>query len=354
MIRDRKMKVRRRFRFGFTLVELLVVIGVIAILIALLLPSTRGAREAARRMSCSNNIKQLGLALHNYHSAYDQFPVAMGGGKVDRLSGLVRLLPQMEQQAAWEKISSQLEAGDTDYPPMGPEPWVSSYRPWRYQIPTLQCPSSLNEPTGFGTTNYTFSIGDVARNIHQPILARGAFACRRSTRFDDIADGLANTIAMAEIGTPGERTTYGHYATGRPDSVLNDPASVLLVRDENRSRFYADAVELGPRGGRWADGAAGVSLVNTILPPNSPSCAVGGKMAVDGIYSAGSFHYGGGHVLMADGAVIFITDSIESGDQSHPALGAESLPEQPYASPYGLWGALGTASGEGKELPGEI
>lgn len=350
-------------RSGFTLVELLVVIGIIGILIGLLLPSTRGAREAARRMSCSNQLKQIGLALNSYHSSHQHFPSAMGGtghggsplhGNSNRLSGLVALLPFVEHQTAWETISAPSNFDSVSYPPMGPAPWISSYEPWRYQISTYQCPSSVPEKTGFGQINFAFCIGDTARRIHRPTKQRGALACRLTTRLRDILDGTSNTILMTEIGTQSGRSKRGQYATGQPSTILDAPYMCLDLLDETKPNFYAEAVSLGKpgRGGRWADGAAGFTLVNTVLPPNSPSCAVGGKIAVDGIYSAGSNHQGGGHILMADGAVLFITDSIEAGNRDASTLTLEPLDEssaEREASPFGLWGALGTANG-GEEI----
>ncbi len=169
-----------------------------------------------------------------------------------------------------------------------------------------------------------------------------------TSRFKDIKDGLANTIAMGEIGTPLDRMVKGEFAIEQPASILDNPGLCLSVRDSERPAFYSQDVPLGEpgRGGVWADGAAGFSLINTVLPPNSPSCAVTGVDAVDGIYSAGSFHQGGGHVLMTDGAVIFMTESVEAGDQSQPTLKSQELAEGTVPSPYGLWGALGTAAGE--------
>ena len=138
----------RKERSGFTLVELLVVIAIIGILVGLLLPAVQAAREAARRMSCSNNFKQIGLALHNYHSAFKQFPMQMGGTYVDgssgpsatqngfRLSWIPAILPFIEQQAIWEQISNPygfnadgVTPRATPWPPMGPQPWNTGYRP---------------------------------------------------------------------------------------------------------------------------------------------------------------------------------------------------------------------------------
>ena len=340
---------------GFTRVELLAVVIIIAILLALLLPPTRGSRDVVRRMACGNNIKQVGLALHNYHAAYNQLPAAMGGtgfgttlltGNANRLSGLVALLPFVEQQHLWEQISIPTKFNGWLYPAMGPTPWTSGYTPWKTQIDTLLCPSSYGDDTGLGTTNYTFCIGDMAREIHEPTVKRGMFACRTTTCFEDVVDGLANTVAMCEIGPAQNSSVNGQFATLQPLTILDNPSLIRDLCDPKKPDLYLSNLKLGNpgRGGRWADGAAGYSLVNTILPPNSPSCSINGTESVDGLYSAGSPHQGGCHVLMADGAVRFITDSIDAGNQSQPTLTVEEMAKSEMPSPFGLWGAMGTAS----------
>ncbi len=121
---------KSKFRQAFTLVELLVVIAIIGVMVGLLLPAVQAAREAARRMSCGNNFKQLGLGLHNYHAAYNRLPQHGGGTPSGPaihnqlfLSILVPMLPFVEQQSLWEQISNQLVVGSTTYPPMGPVMW---------------------------------------------------------------------------------------------------------------------------------------------------------------------------------------------------------------------------------------
>lgn len=337
------MNVRKQTKGnGFTLVELLVVIAIIGILVGLLMPAMRTSGDAARRMSCSNQLRQLGLAMHNYHSAYEQLPMAMGGtgvganqrmGNANQISGLVGLLPFIEQQSAWEKIASPMTINGFTYPAFGPAPWVSQYDPWRYELQNLRCPTSPTDAVNFGMTSYTFCIGNQPSDVHRPKVANGMFACGLTTRFRDIADGLSNTIAMTEIShrvDNQDRGIAGCIAIDQPGVILEPFERVNELLDLERPHLFSDQVPLARygRGSRWADGAAGYSLMQTVLPPNSVNVAIGGSVMVDGLYSAGSFHHGGAHVLVGDGAVKFIVNSVD-----HPEHGV------------GLWSALGSASG---------
>ncbi len=164
-------------RSGFTLVELLVVIAIIGVMVGLLLPAVQAAREAARRMSCGNNFKQLGLGIHNYHAAYNQLPIhgtgtatpsgsAVGVPGTNRLdlSMLVGLLPFVEQQALWAGEQSHFQWICCH----GPWPnrsladhATAAYAPWMTDIPTFRCPSDpgIGLPS-HGRTNYAACLGD--------------------------------------------------------------------------------------------------------------------------------------------------------------------------------------------------
>ncbi|TWT76663.1 hypothetical protein CA13_71600 [Planctomycetes bacterium CA13] len=384
------MNFSTRRRRGFTLVELLVVIAIIGVLVGLLLPAVQAAREAARRMSCSNNFKQIGLGLHNYHSAFGMLPKQSGGtynlgpGNNDNIiSWLVCLTPFIEQQALWESISNPYGFNRDGTPrvptfnSMGPIPWDRNYLPWLTQVPGYRCPSDPNLPTSTSCamTNYAACLGDTVNEIHfgginsngVPHTAqnggnnpwnearlkafdRGTFFCRHFTRFRDILDGLANTMAAGEICTgDGRFETFSHMAVDGNfrDLPPNHWESNGWINPE-RPRFWK--TEGGPtlmgwdtyqrRGCSWADGRPYYTSMNTVRPPNS--YIVGRWEDADCIAPPSSRHQGGCHILMGDGAVKFVTDSIESGDQSVKALGDPYNNHPGLESPYGVWGAMGT------------
>lgn len=339
----------RSKRRGFSLKELLVVIFIISAGLFLLVPAMHRGRGDARRINCSNHLKQMIIALHNFHDTFGHLPSAMGGtgagGNQGRLSGMVDLLPMIEQSALYDEI----QRGDpaNGIPPGGPVPWDKSYPPWQTPQQYLQCPSAPITTQDFQPINYAFCIGDVAVDLHQLPKLRGPFAPGLTATFKDIADGMSNTIALAEIGTAQQRDVQGQYAIDLPVAILNDPGIGLRTITSNKQSYRKNVpLHQYGRGYNWADGAAGPGLVNTILPPNGPSCAVAGKGPVDGIYSAGSYHSGGVNVAFCDGSVHFITDDIDCGNSAAAPPTAQDYAEQSIASPFGLWGAMGTMDGE--------
>ena len=332
-----------RQRNAFTLLELLVVVTIIAVLLALLLPFITRSREAARRMSCANNFKQIGLAIQNYDAAFKQMPSLMSGTKSNghRLSGLVALLPFLESSPRWDLISNPASFNGVSYPAMGPPPTDKNYGPWLEQIPTYSCPSEYGPPSVFGRTNYTFNVGDQITGLYDNKgvdTVRGPFAPGLQIKVQDIRDGLSNTVLMTEIANKIDDHVIGNISVGHGSGLSKGPSTCFQTTVPDYPILFRDEVTTDSvgRGGSFADGSGGVGWVTTILPPNSPSCAIQQQPLYEGVFSAASRHPGGANVLFGDGAVVFITETIDTGDTNKPPV---SIDEQ---SPYGLWGALGT------------
>ncbi|QDS93292.1 Type II secretion system protein G precursor [Roseimaritima multifibrata] len=362
---------RKHFsRQGFTLVELLVVIAIIGVLVGLLLPAVQAAREAARRMQCGNNLKQLGLALHNYHSSNEQFPMHLGGtspgtdtstdaafltGNNRQLSFLVGLLPQLEQGPLYDEIRTP-----TGFPSMGPDPRYAGFTPWSTQLAALRCPSDSGTATSgqTGRTNYGPNLGDnpIAAGfggfnkfgVGDPDRAhcRGAFFPRLAMQFRDFKDGTSNTVHVAELATDDGTGILRTQAIVNLGAIWGGgmgpakaPACIATI-DAADPQYYLSPVATGNvigRGSHWASGVPMYSGITTIRPPNAESCADAGPGSA-GQFAAGSNHPGGCQVLMVDGSVKFVGETIDTGDQ---ALAAQTGGRK---SNYGVWGAVGTRS----------
>ncbi|MBR9802246.1 DUF1559 domain-containing protein [bacterium] len=338
------MSLTRHRRSGFTLIELLVVIAIIAILVALLLPAVQQAREAARRSSCKNNLKQLGLALHNYHDTFSVFPFRQGGpghGNGERWSANVHLLPNLEQGALYDAFMARAAQSGVSLSPW--EQWtVNGIQPTTQTVPAFLCPSDTNtDPVGDqGPSNYSYCAGDSWDSVNSAN-PRGMFGYRSKVRMRDITDGTSNTVAMAEVVRPLSARKQGDVANNIGDAAFTSP-QVCLDTWDDAAREFVSGQSLVPAdqkvGYRWPDGGLNFSSVLNALPPNrGPSCATSGD-ASNGLITSASRHQGGVQALMADGSVRFVSENIDSGNPSagKPTSGP---------SPYGIWGALSTKSG---------
>ncbi|WP_144055183.1 DUF1559 domain-containing protein [Rhodopirellula baltica] len=358
----------------------------------MLLPAVQNAREASRRMQCSNRLKQVALAVHSYHSTFRHLPI-QGGGTSERggirtitekdcnhhrLNYAVAILPQLGQQALWEEISTPtVHPGGRTFPAMGPVPWFNDlpigfpflYRPWETELASLRCPSDP-APAGFsGAINYAACMGDgiseigcaykkrqwLAANDVAPLkyddtTKRGLFANWHAFSWRDCTDGLSSTLLLGEIAvSQGDHAVISNVLNEVP-GIVDDPQACRRGVDPANPGFFVQGADLESRGRRWADAAVTFSGFNTVLPPNSPSCTQVPTSTqhpnwFGGVFSAGSHHVGGANVAMADGSVRFISDSIDSQSKNQPPSSVyqgntENSPGS--KSPYGVWGAMGT------------
>ena len=359
---------------GFTLVELLVVIAIIGILVGLLLPAVQAAREAARRMQCSNNLKQLGLAAHNYESTYRVFPSAMNGPIVQPASwdgswessrghhsAWLQMLPQYEQGALYNSIAAgPQEGGMSRARPFGPHS-LRPYSLYRTRISALLCPSDPGaQGNGWSNdqapVNYATNFGDSTRGEDGvdngewgSTRPRGMFgiiwgepgmrAGGRARSHASVTDGTSNTIMFSEITIfMGVGRIKGHYTMMPSATFRATPIACMQTRGPNGTIVGPLPPSHHRHGESWASGFTMNSGFTTILPPNAPSCANAQGEWQEGIYSANSYHTGGVNSVNVDGSVRFISDSIDTGNLSIPVPTAGP-------SPYGIWGALGTCAG---------
>jgi prepilin-type N-terminal cleavage/methylation domain-containing protein len=354
----------KALRRAFTLIELLVVIAIIAILVALLLPAVQQAREAARRAQCKNQMKQLGIAIHNYHDVFSCAPLGStpaGGGiggnpnQIRRYSAHLALLPFQDQAGLYEATMTNLEpaGGNT-------ASWQNSVPAVSARLPSLLCPSDPASSIDGRKmkTNYMFCHGDNAWdqnpgwNGNGGRGIRGFFTCiknngqgGRARNFRDVLDGLSNTVMMGErivakagansISTGATTTTVSQGGRHKPSDCLASvgPGGVYTNLGNGTGARLA--------GVRAFDGAPPFTTVNTIIGPNGPSCKHQNNNAHDrdGVFTMTSQHAGGVHALMGDGAVRFVSDGIDTGDLTRqPVTGGAP-------SPYGVWGALGSVAG---------
>ncbi|MCC6511362.1 MAG: DUF1559 domain-containing protein [Pirellulaceae bacterium] len=302
-----------RVRAAFTLVELLVVIAIIGILVGLLLPAVQAAREAARRMQCSNNLKQMGLAMHNYESAFKRLPSGnmVGASFTVGLSVHSRLLPMMEQSAAYKMVNFNFAYNH-----------VNNDAARLQRISTFMCPSDnfSQLPTTLGGPNSYYAnsgtnilAGSPPTSSSDPNFGmpecNGLFYRDSKVRMADILDGLSNTFAFSErVGGDGNNGISTPISdTFQPGT---NPANADEARRDCMNVNVADLSRQGYSnvGAPWLQAYHSTTLYYHVLPPNTRSCMFPpGRIAT----TAGSRHTGGVMASVADGSVQFVSSSID-------------------------------------------
>jgi prepilin-type N-terminal cleavage/methylation domain-containing protein len=358
---------------GFTLVELLVVIAIIGVLIALLLPAVQAAREAARRMQCTNHLKQITLSLHNYHDINNGLPAGQGGimgvWNMSHLSPLWAVLPFIEQPQlfdVWKNyIDSCAEFSATDA--NGTTVYGRSFSAdggfegnYSY-ISTYICPSDPNGHAEAGWNsnmksrfNYAWCGGDccvwLPTGPNGQVRTRGVFGRNLYDSFAAATDGTSNTVVYSErCGSIG---WYDDHVRGGMNNQIYT-WNPKLCKEAFKTGDRSLVAESGAKqfAGQWfANGFWGNSTFTTILPPNSPSCGDGDGGENYSITTANSFHTGGVNAAALDGHISFISETIDCGDLTH-AANQEYVRDVGGESPYGVWGAFGSKDGGESKTP---
>jgi prepilin-type N-terminal cleavage/methylation domain-containing protein/prepilin-type processing-associated H-X9-DG protein len=319
---------------AFTLIELLVVISIIAVLVALLLPAVQGAREAARRIQCANNLKQIGLALHTYHGAFDVFPPGRVRLRVDFegrcFSAFAQILPQLEQISAFNSINFNLNSDDENDIDLG----SGQNATVRYlMVSVFLCPSDLGQKVWYprAPTNYLVNTGTtypISPFSKSGLPITGIFFDNSSIRVADIWDGTSQTVAVSETiksedGGPvaldwdGHSTTTGFVMTR---GATNNGGGPELI-SYNDQCTGAGLLMLNLRGSSWILGVPAVTMYNHDRAPNDllidcigglthSRCEIDTLDASSLSVSARSRHPAGVNALFADGSVRFIKNSI--------------------------------------------
>jgi prepilin-type N-terminal cleavage/methylation domain-containing protein len=332
-------RARKRIdRLAFSLVELLIVIAILGALVALLFPAVQSARSAARRTACSNNLRQLGIAVYNYESARQTLPPGSESQEYPddpanawtfyRWSTLAHLTPFLEESVAYNALDLSVPLYGIDF-----QVTPQNARGVALTVPTFLCPSDHGQPvsTQFGPTNYAACAGS-GENGGSPIRTDGTFFVNSQVRMAQITDGTSKTVILAE-------SLLGRSSTTGRDPILDYKFALAAPLTEAICSSASLWNVADPRGFAWVNGEYRCALYNHHYPPNSelPDCmgvVMAGGPSIQytpfGWRAARSNHTGGVNIVMADSSLRFVADGVD-------------LP---------VWRALATRAGsENSELP---
>lgn len=316
-------------RAGFTLIELLVVIAIIAVLIALLLPAVQQAREAARRSQCRNNLKQIGLAIHNYHDAMGTFPVIFGwnaatGERTGAFTDKVMLLPYLDQAPIYSRVNFN------DFP-WDSGGWFggSNIQTMSMRMPIFICPTEPNVTKG-GAANFNYAMSHGVQPFNQfgDGRSHNGFAHAvgwpgNGTNPDGgpvtagkFPDGLSNTACYSEIlvdpSIPYNKKysmhdwTWGGANPANNRQICNNFTQSNWINNTDGGRQGMKGCSWG-----WAFGGVGATYTHT-MGPNEKACHNGPveDWSSNNMVGAQSYHVGGVHLCMGDGSVRFVSENV--------------------------------------------